>query len=304
MIAQAEGRGLPAGVVLVALDRRPVLARRVQRRRHGPGRHRPRARRLRRSHRGSRRSAPTRAPAPPICATMTADGARPLPRGSEDDSRRDRVPLRLGGRGVHVLRAIPARPRSPRPRHRAPAAGLGERAGRRRRGRAGSAGRSRAIDASTAQVSSLVPRASPGSTCTRPVRRRRPIPRRRAPSGGLAEARRTAGGSWRETPADSSLTGPRRARQRRRRDRLGPRRFAGAGLDPEQNRAAARSALASLRAAAQPRPARRVLVQNRTGVVLGCAQSRRGTGAPRASPPSARDIAGWSGDGPGGLPVG
>ena len=46
--------------------------------------------------------------------------------------RRDRVPLRLRRSGLHVLRAIPARPRSSRPRHRATAAGLGERAGGRR----------------------------------------------------------------------------------------------------------------------------------------------------------------------------
>ena len=47
---------------------------------------------------------------------LTADGARPLPRGSEDDDRRDRVPLRLGRSGLHVPRALPARPRSRRPR--------------------------------------------------------------------------------------------------------------------------------------------------------------------------------------------
>ena len=169
VVAQAEGPACPQAVVLVALDRRPLLARRLQRRRHGSGRHRPGARRLRGSHRGSdlpRLRARRRRPP----AHRDRRRRAPAAAGVRGRRRRDRVPLRLGGRGVHVPRAIPARPRSPRPRHRAPAAGLGERAGGRRRARAGCAGRSRATTRPARRGSSWVPRASPGSTCTRPVR--------------------------------------------------------------------------------------------------------------------------------------
>ena len=168
VIARAEGPDCPQVVVHMALDRRPLLARRLQRRGHGSGRHRPGARRLRGSHRGSdlpRLRARRRRPPARRDRRWRAPAAAWL-RGRQ---RRDRVPLRLGRRGLHVLRAIPARPRSPRPRRRAPAAGLGERAGGRRRGRAGCAGRSRATTRPTRPVSSSVPRASPGSTCTRPV---------------------------------------------------------------------------------------------------------------------------------------
>ena len=70
--------------------------------------------------------------------------------------------------------------------------------------------------------------------------------------------------------------------------------LARAGLDPAANRAAARSALAGLRAGAPRDRHGAFWYANRTGAALGCAPSRRGTGAQPGSPPSPP---GWP-DGP------
>ena len=103
--------------------------------------------------------------------TMTADGARPLPRGSEDDTAETGFLSGSAGAAYMFFERY-RHDRDPRrPRHRAPAAGLGERAGGRRPARAGCAGRSRPMTPPARPVSSSVPRASPGSTSTRPVRR-------------------------------------------------------------------------------------------------------------------------------------
>ena len=68
---------------------------------------------------------------------LTADGTRPLPRGSRGRDARDRIPVGLGRSGVHVPRALRTRSRSRRSRDRARAAALGERPGGRGRARAG-----------------------------------------------------------------------------------------------------------------------------------------------------------------------
>ena len=67
----------------LGVDRRPVMVGRLPRGRHGRGRHRPRARRLRRPHRRPPFRSHARAGAARL-RRLTAHGARPLPRGSED----------------------------------------------------------------------------------------------------------------------------------------------------------------------------------------------------------------------------
>ena len=80
--------------------------------------------------------------------------------------------------------------------------------------------------------------------------------------------------------------------------------LAGAGLDPEQNRAAARSALASLRAGARRDRHGAFWYENRTGGRPRLrAEPSWHWGAAGIAAFAAR-IAGWSGPGPGGLPAG
>ena len=90
-----RGRVLPGDGVLVEVDGRSVLARRLQRRRHGPGGHRPRARRVRRPH---RRSDLPRLRTCRSRAAAAAHRARHAPAAARLRGRdpRDRIPVRLG----------------------------------------------------------------------------------------------------------------------------------------------------------------------------------------------------------------
>ena len=146
-------RVMPRVVLLVAVDRRSVLAPRLQRRRHGPGGHRPHAGCVRR---------PDRRPHLPrlrACRRRAASGAHrgwnaPAAARLAERGARHRIPFGLIRGGVHVPRALRTRSRSRRSRDRARAAALGERPGRRGRlgravladqpGQRGDAGRIRA----------------------------------------------------------------------------------------------------------------------------------------------------------------
>ena len=111
-----------------------------------------------------------------------------------------------------------------------------------------------------------------------------------------------AGGAWRETPARPLLSGPCRARQRRRRDRLGPRRSR-----PRGSRLGAEPRGRSVGAGRRCAPARAATVTGRSGTRTGPAGRPRlraepswHWGAAGIAAFAAR-IAGWSGRSPGGL---
>ena len=113
-----------------------------------------------------------------------------------------------------------------------------------------------------------------------------------------------AGGAWRETPSDSSS--PVRVGLDSGAAGIGwvLEDLAGAGLDSEQNRAAARSALASLRADARRDRHGAFWYENRTaGRPRLRAEPSWHWGAAGIAAFAAR-IAGWSGRGPGGQPAG
>ena len=102
--------------------------------------------------------------------TVTADGARPLPRGSEDDTAETGF---LSGSAGAAFMFLERYRHDRDPRDLVTARRLLDwvnAAGGRRPARAGCAGRSRAMTRPARPASSSVPRASPGSTFTRPVR--------------------------------------------------------------------------------------------------------------------------------------
>ena len=113
-----------------------------------------------------------------------------------------------------------------------------------------------------------------------------------------------AGGAWRETPADPSSAVHVGLDSGAAGIGWVLDDLAGAGLDPKQNRAAARSALASLRAGARHDRDGAYWYENRTGGRPRLrAEPSWHWGAAGIAAFAAR-IAGWSGRGPGGLPAG
>ena len=187
----------------------------------------------------------TRSPTPPAtarCRTYARAGAARLRaltangtarcRRSDGRDARDRLPERLGRRGVHVPRALRARSRSGRSRDGTRLLGwVNDQAVARRRGGRQLAAR-RTTRRPAARASSSAPPASPGSTCGPPRRpATAPTARSRAgPASGCAASppRRRVGRAARR-PRHS---GSRRARQRRGGDRLGPRGPRPRRLDP------------------------------------------------------------------------
>ncbi len=114
----------------------------------------------------------------------------------------------------------------------------------------------------------------------------------------------TAGGAWRETPADPSSSVHVGLDSGAAGIGWVLDDLARAGLDSEQNRAAARSALASLRAGARRDRHGAFWYENRTGGRPRLrAEPSWHWGAAGIAAFAAR-IAGWSGRGPGGLPAG
>ena len=237
--------------------------------------------------------------------TVTADGARPLPRGSEDDSAETGFLSGSAGAAFMFLERY-RHDRDPRDLVAARrlldwvnAQAVTTRSGGLRWPLASNDASKRVRFRARCRGHRL------GQPARRPVRpsdaryldgaRRAAVWLRRAGS---------AGGAWRETPADSSS--PVHVGLDSGAAGIGwvLDDVAGAGLDPEQNRAAARSALASLRAAARRDRHGAFWYESRTG------------GRPRLrAEPSwhwgaagiaafGAHIAGWSGTGPGGLPAG
>ena len=149
---------------------------------------------------------------------VTANGARPLPRGSDGRDARDRFPLRLGRSGLMFLERYGATAIPPTSRRRA-GCSLGERqsvvddsAGGVRWPLADTT----RLDASGFELG-VAGIAWVNLQAARLDRRRRYL-ERRAPGRRLAAARRLRRAG--EMPGDPP-PGPRRARQRRRRARLG-----------------------------------------------------------------------------------
>ena len=253
------------------------------------------ARRLRGSRRGSDLPR-TRAPVPPTC---DPDRRRRAPAAAwlQDDSAETGFLSGSAG-AASCCSSGTGVTRSPRPRRRAPAAGLVDAQGVDDAvGRAPLAARERRrVQRVRFELGAA---ASPGSTSRGPFVERRAIPRV-ARGAAVWPGARDRRGSSRETPAEpprrstsgSTAAPPGSAgfsRIRRRRSR------------PEQNRAAARSALASLRAAAAA-TARRVLVREPD---RGSSSAARGAvvalGRAGIAAFGAR-IAGGSGTGPAGCP--
>ena len=131
LVAQAEGPSCPADVVLVAVDGRSVLARRAT----------TASAWARRASSSTLDAFADRTGDPTFRAYARAGAARlrqltarrhaPAAARLRGRDPRDRVPVRLGRRGVHVPRALRARSRPGRSRDRARAAALGERPGGR-----------------------------------------------------------------------------------------------------------------------------------------------------------------------------
>ena len=246
LVAQAEGRSArrrPAR----GEGRRSVLARRLLRGRHGPGGHRARPGHLCRPHRRlqlpslrARRGRPARA--------LTANGPRPLPGGDDASGRTLDTGFLSGSAGAaHMFLERYRRDRDPADLAAARGYSLGQRTGRG--GRAGGVSWpfARHEGGGPRQASSW---ASPGrlgqpSGCSN--NRRPRVPQACAPGRKLAEARRPPRWSLGRAARRFRLRSARRARQRRRRDRLGARGVARAGIDRAANRAGARSALAAPR---------------------------------------------------------
>ena len=236
--------------------------------------------------------------------TLTADGARPLPRGSEDDSAETGFLSGSAGAAFMFLERH-RHDREPRDLVAARrlldwvnAQGVTTRSGGLRWPLASNdASNASGFELGAAGIAWVNLHAARVTSDARylDVARRAAVWLRRAGS---------AGGSWRETPADSSS--PVHVGLDSGAAGIGwvLHDVAGVGLDPEQNRAAARSALASLRAAARRDRHGAFWYENRTG------------GRPRLrAEPSwhwgaagiaafGAHIAGWSGTGPGGLPGG
>ncbi len=283
------------------MDGRSGPASRVLRRRHGPGGHRPHARRVRRPYRrldlSRLRTRRSRSAAGIDCGRHPRAAARV----GERDAR-DRLPVRLGRRSAHVPRALPARSQPRRPHGGSPPARLGRRPGRDGFGGSGQLALRRprgSLDGVGLRARGRRDRL--GQPSGRSSNGRRRVPRARAPGRTLAEARRRRRRPLGGTARRSRLSPARRARQRRGRDRLGARgpRARGHRHDGEPGGRTRSARRASGRGA--PRQARR-----RSGTRAGrtradaCAPSPRGTGAPRGSQPSRPG----SPAGPAGLPAG
>ena len=265
----------------------PRLARRLPRSRHGPGGHRPRARRLRRPHRRTAPSALMHAPAPPGSGRSPRTAhvrCRAGPRAATLETgflsgsagrrymfleryRRDRDPADLAT-AHRLLRWVNEQAVAD------PSGGLRWPVAERRR-----------VERRRASSSAL--RESPGSTFT-------PHGRRAGPTTARSHAARASG-------SDTSGSAGRLARAARRHEspvHVGLDSgaagigwvladLAAAGIDADANRQAARSALDGLRADAARDRARRVLVRASDADSLdGSPPNPRGTGALRGSPPS------------------
>ena len=255
-------------VVLVAVDRRSVLARRLQRRRHGPGGHRPRARRVRRPHRRSdlpRLRACRRRAASRAHRAMARARCRAAPRTTPPRPGSSPAPPERRTCSSSATRAIEIPPIS-RPR-----AGccdwVNDQAVADALGRA-VAGRSRASSAAIAgRIRARGLRASRGSTCGRSgATGDARVPRRRPPGGGLAAVRRDRRIGMGRAAGDATVSGPCRARQRRGRDRLGARRtsLARASTRPQTGRPLGRRSR-RLRAGARRDRHGAFWYENRTG---------------------------------------
>ena len=265
-LGRRAGGGLvmPRDGVYVALDGRSVLARRLLRRRYGSGRHRPRARRVRRSHREP--------DLPRVCArgrrpASAADRQWSAPAAARVGGPDLETGFLSGSAGVaYMFLERYAHDRDP-----------ADRATARRLLRwvndqaiADDSGGlywpiSRGSDACRRGSSWALP-ALRGSTCG-PLAPRRPrVPRRRPPSGRVAPVRRAAGPAWAELPGDATV--PVRVGLDSGAAGIGwvLDDLARAGLDPEANRAIARSALAG------SAPARRAPVAGRSGTRAGSSE--------------------------------
>ena len=294
---------LPGDRLLVEMDGRSVLARRVLRRRHGPGGHRPRARRVRRPHRRldlprlrtrRRRSAAGADGGrhPPAAARL--GGAATLETGFLSGSagaaymfleryRRDRDPADLAA--ARRLLAWVERP------------GRGGLSGGRSAGRSPTTrepGRASGFElgvAGIAWVNLQAARATGDAD----------VPRRRAPGGRVAQTRRDRRRRLGRAARRCRPPRARRARQRRGRDRLGAR-----GPRPRGHRHGRRTGRPRARRSPGSAPRRAAIDSGRSGTRTGrapadgCAPSPRGTGAPPGSPPSRPG----SPAGPAGLPAG
>ena len=203
--------------------------------------------------------------------------------------QRDRIPVRLGRKRVHVPGALRARSRPGRSRDRARAAALGERpGGRRRLGRAVLADQSRQRgDAGGIRAGGCRHRMGQPAGVRQDGRSR--VPRRRAPGGRLAQVRGDRedrhGPSCPATPPFRSTSGSTAARP----GSAGCWRtsLARALTRPPTGRAPGRRS----RVSAPPRPATakaRSGTPTGPGAGHGCAPSPHGTGDRPGSPASPR----------------
>ena len=231
---------------------------------------------------------------------LTAGGAHPLPRGDRGRDPRNRIPVRLGRSGIHVPRALRAGSRPGRSRDRARAAALGERpGGRRRLGRAAVADQSRQRgDAGRIRTGLPASHGSTSAPMTPPAIPNTATSRAGRPPGCGPVA--IAGSAWAELPGDPTV--PIHVGLDSGAAGIGwvLEDLARAGLDPAANRAAARSALAGLRAAAARDRLGAFWYANRTGnrPRLRAEPSWHWGSAGIAA--FAARLAGWSDIGPGG----
>ena len=306
LIARAEGPECARGVVLVAVDRRPILARRVQRRRYGPGRHRRGARHLRRSHRGPglpclrsrRRRPPARASLPTARGRFRVGPRTTPPRPDSSPAPPARPTCSSSAIGTTAI-PVTSTPRAGcwdwvnQQAVGGPVGRAALAAGERR-----SASSASGFELGAAGIAWVNLQRGQGHG-------RRAIPRNRAPGGGLAEAcrdrRGRVAGDARQTPPHRSTSASTAAPpESAGSSAISPR----AGLDPgaEPGGRSVGAGVAACRRA--PRRSRCLLVREPDGRPSSAARGAvvaLGRGGHRGF---AARIAGWAGRGPGGLRTG